>query len=160
MIAMIVAVDDQFLIGNGNQLPWYEPEDLKYFKKMTLGNAVLMGYNTYLSIINRNQKALPQRINYVLTYEKELVGGGIIVEDLDQLLNQYQNSDEKLFIIGGKSVYEALLPKVEYLYLTRIHKTHFGDIYLDIPLSEFSILQKKEVGHLSFEIYQRVKKCF
>ena len=85
-------------------MPWYEPEDLKYFKKMTLGNAVLMGYNTYLSIINRNQKALPQRINYVLTYEKELVGGGIIVEDLEQLLNQYQNSDGKLFIIGGKSV--------------------------------------------------------
>ncbi|MCM1514617.1 MAG: dihydrofolate reductase [Anaeroplasma bactoclasticum] len=158
MIAMIVAVDDQFLIGNGNQLPWYEPEDLKYFKKITLGSAVLMGYNTYLSIISRNQKALPKRINYVLTYEKELVGGGIIVEDLDQLLAKYQNSDQKLFIIGGKSVYESLLPKVEFLYLTRIHKTHQGDIYLSIPLSEFSIIQKEDVGHLSFEIYQRVEK--
>ncbi|MCM1259338.1 MAG: dihydrofolate reductase [Prevotella sp.] len=158
MIAMIVAVDDQFLIGNGNQLPWYEPDDLKYFKKVTLGNAVLMGYNTYLSIISRNHKALPKRINYVLTYEKELVGGGIIVEDLDQLLAKYQHTDEKLFIIGGKSVYESLLPKVEFLYLTRIHKTHSGDVYLSIPLSEFSIIQKEDVGHLSFEVYRRVKK--
>lgn len=158
MIAMIVAVDDQFLIGNGNQLPWHEPEDLKYFKKITLGNAVLMGYNTYLSIISRNQKALPKRINYVLTYEKELVGGGIVVENLDQLLARYQNNDEKLFIIGGKSVYESLLPKVELLYLTRIHKIYQGDMYLQIPLSEFAILQKEDVGHLSFEVYQRVKK--
>lgn len=52
MLSLIVAVDDNFLIGNNNELPWYEPNDLKYFKKVTTGKAVLMGYNTYLSIIN------------------------------------------------------------------------------------------------------------
>lgn len=158
MIAMIVAVDEQFLIGNGNQLPWYEPEDLRYFKRVTSGSAVLMGYNTYLSIISRNKKALPKRINYVLTYEKELDGGGIIVEDLHQLLTKYQNSDETLFIIGGKSVYETLMPWVQLLYLTRIHQKYIGDVYLQIPLSEFELIQKEGDGHLSFEVYQRVKK--
>lgn len=57
MLSLIVAVDDNFLIGNNNELPWYEPNDLKYFKKVTTGKAVLMGYNTYLSIINRLGKA-------------------------------------------------------------------------------------------------------
>ena len=51
MLALIVAVDDNFLIGNGNELPWYEPNDLKYFKQITWNKAVLMGYNTSLSII-------------------------------------------------------------------------------------------------------------
>lgn len=72
MLSLIVAIDDNFLIGNGNNLPWYEPEDLKYFKKVTLNHAVLMGYNTYLSIINRIGKALPKRKNYVLTEKLQL----------------------------------------------------------------------------------------
>ena len=59
MLALIVAVDDNFLIGKDNELPWYEPEDLKYFRSVTLNKAVLMGYNTYLSIIERNGKPLP-----------------------------------------------------------------------------------------------------
>ena len=70
MLSLIVAVDDNFLIGNNNELPWYEPNDLKYFKKVTTGKAVLMGYNTYLSIINRLGKPLPKRENYVLRMKR------------------------------------------------------------------------------------------
>ena len=116
MLSLIVAVDDNFLIGNNNELPWYEPNDLKYFKKVTTGKAVLMGYNTYLSIINRLGKPLPKRENYVLTYETQLPLGGIVVKDLDALIESY--SDKELFVIGGKMVYENLLSKVERLYLS------------------------------------------
>ena len=108
MLSLIVAVDDNFLIGNNNELPWYEPNDLKYFKKVTTGKAVLMGYNTYLSIINRLGKPLPKRENYVLTYETQLPLGGIVVKDLDALIESY--SDKELFVIGGKMVYENLPP--------------------------------------------------
>ena len=53
MLSIIVAMDKNRLIGRGNDLPWHYPEDLAYFKKVTMGKSVLMGYNTYLSIFNR-----------------------------------------------------------------------------------------------------------
>ena len=157
MISLIVAMDEHNLIGNGNQLPWYKPEDLKYFKKITLGTAVLMGYNTYLSIVSRLSHPLPNRINYVLTYEKSLPLGGIIVEDLEALLSEYENNNSKeLIIIGGKSVYESLVNRVERLYLTRIHEVFEGDVFLNIPLEEFELLGKTKGNGLTFEIYERI----
>lgn len=155
MLSLIVAVDDNFLIGNGNCLPWYEPTDLKYFKKITLHKAVLMGYNTYLSIINRNGKALPKRKNYVLTGEKQISGGGIIVTDLEKLLKEYQN--EELFVIGGKMVYENMLPRVDKLYLTRVKGTHEGNVYFPkIPFEEFRLISQEVVENLTFEVYERL----
>lgn len=155
MLSLIVAVDDNFLIGNGNCLPWYEPTDLKYFKKITLHKAVLMGYNTYLSIINRNGKALPKRKNYVLTEEKQISGGGIIVTDLEKLLKEYQN--EELFVIGGKMVYENMLPRVDKLYLTRVKGTHEGNVYFPkIPFEEFKLISQEVVENLTFEVYERL----
>lgn len=157
MLSLIVAIDDNFLIGNGNTLPWYEPVDLKYFKKVTLNKAVLMGYNTYLSIINRNGKALPKRTNYVLTEEDEISGGGIKVNDLEQLIKEYQN--DELFVIGGKMVYENMLPRVERLYLTRVKGSHEGNIYFPkIPFEEFKLLSQEVVDHLTFEVYERIKQ--
>ncbi len=155
MISLIVAMDEHNLIGNGNQLPWHKPEDLKYFKKITLGKAVLMGYNTYLSIVNRLSHPLPNRINYVLTYESELPSGGIIVEDLDALLDEYENNNKELIIIGGKSVYESLVHRVERIYLTRIHEVYEGDVFLNIPLEEFDLIGKTKGNGMTFEIYER-----
>lgn len=155
MLSLIVAVDDNFLIGNGNCLPWYEPTDLKYFKKITLHKAVLMGYNTYLSIINRNGKALPKRKNYVLTEEKQISGGGIIVTDLEKLLKEYQN--EELFVIGGKMVYENMLSRVDKLYLTRVKGTYEGNVYFPkIPFEEFRLISQEVVENLTFEVYERL----
>ncbi len=157
MLALIVAVDDNFLIGNGNNLPWYEPNDLKYFKKITLNKAVLMGYNTYLSIIARLGKVLPNRINYVLTEEKSLPKGGIIVDDLDKLILEYQNKE--LFVIGGKMVYEALLPRVDKLYLTRVKGSHVGNVYFPkIAFDEFMLISSEKQDNLTFEIYERITK--
>lgn len=156
MLSLIVAVDDNFLIGNGNALPWYEPSDLKYFKKVTLNKAVLMGYNTYLSIVQRNGKALPKRINYVLTEEKQISGGGIIVDDLEKLISEYQ--DDELFIIGGKMVYENMLSRVDKLYLTRVKGSHEGNIYFPkIPFEKFRLLSQEIVNNLTFEVYERIK---
>ncbi len=156
MLSLIVAVDDNFLIGNGNQLPWYEPTDLKYFKKVTLNKAVLMGYNTYVSIVNRIGKALPKRKNYVLTEESTLDGGGMIVTDLEKLINEYQN--DELFVIGGKMVYENMLPRVDRLYLTRVSGTHEGNVYFPkIPFEKFQLISSEKVENLTFEVYERIQ---
>ena len=60
MISMILAMDINNLVGKNNDLPWHYPEDLQYFKNVTLNKKVLMGYNTYLSIVNRLGKPLPK----------------------------------------------------------------------------------------------------
>lgn len=155
MLSIIVAVDENFLIGNGNDLPWNEPEDLKYFKKVTLGHSLIMGYNTYLSIVNRIGKTLPGRTSYVLTYEKELKHDAIIVDNIDELINKFK--DEELFVIGGKMVYEMLLPKADKLYLTRIEGAHEGNVYFPtINFSEFKLISSKKENNLTFEVYERI----
>ena len=155
MISMILAMDINNLVGKNNDLPWYYPEDLQYFKNVTLNKKVLMGYNTYLSIVNRLGKPLPKRVNYVLTYEKELPLGGCIVTDLKALLDKYRNSKEELFIIGGKSIYEMLVNDAQRVYLTRINQAHEGDTYLHcFDFSKYNLISKNESGILSFEIYE------
>ena len=156
MIAMILAMDKNNLVGKGNDLPWNYPEDLKYFKKVTLNKDVFMGYNKYISIVNRIGKPLPKRNNYVLTYQNELPLGGHIVKNIDEFLEKYKNTEEELFIIGGKSIYEMLASSVDYFYLTRINREHTGDVYLNcIDFSLFDLVSSESVGELSFEIYKR-----
>lgn len=159
MISLIVAVDKNFLIGNGNKLPWHYSADLKYFKKLTINNAVLMGYNTYLSIKNRLGRALPNRINYCLTYLDYLDDDVIVVKDLEELLCSYKNSGE-LFIIGGKMIYEMLLDKADRLYITKINKEFVGDVYF--PHVNFdNYIQKSSIveGDLEFVVYERKVEC-
>lgn len=157
MLAIIVAVDENNLIGNGNALPWYYPEDLKYFKKVTNYKAVLMGYNTYRSIIDRNGNILPNRVSYVLTEEESLPEGGIVVTNLDELIEAYKTSE--LYVIGGKMVYTELLPLVDRLYITRIPGTHEGDVYFpEVNYDEFKLLGTTKEKDLKFEVYERIKK--
>jgi dihydrofolate reductase len=152
---MILAMDKNNLVGKGNDLPWYYPEDLKYFKQVTLNKDVLMGYNTYLSIVNRLGKPLPKRVNYVLTYAKELPFGGIVVDDLEEFLKKYESSEEELFIIGGKSVYESLASRAQRIYLTRINEEHDGNLYLNcFDFSKYNLISQDIQGVLSFEIYE------
>lgn len=156
MLSIIVAVDDNFLIGKGNDLPWYEKRDLKYFKEVTMGHSLIMGYNTYLSITSRLGKTLPGRTSYVLTYEKTLEHDAIIIDDIDKLIEKFK--DEELFVIGGKMIYEMLLPKADRLYLTRIKGSHEGDVYFPtIDFSKYNKIKSEELDNLTFEVYEKVK---
>ena len=157
MLSIIVAMDPNRLIGCGNDLPWHYPEDLQYFKKVTIGKSVLMGYNTYMSIFNRLKKALPGRTNYVLTSKKALPGEGIIVKDLTEFLENKKT--EEVFIIGGKSVYEQFINLVGRLYITWIHKTYSGDTFFpEFDLQDFQLIQVNETPNCTFSVYERKQK--
>ena len=154
MISIIVAIGKNNLIGKGNDLPWYYPEDLKYFKNTTLNKPVFMGYNTYLSIYNRLGKALPKRTNYVLTYEDTLPGEGIVIKDLEQFT---KNHEEEVFCIGGRMVYEMMLPYADRLYITRVNKDYEGDVFFPkYDESLFKLVSSIKSGDLTFEIYERI----
>ncbi|MBQ3001847.1 MAG: dihydrofolate reductase [Bacilli bacterium] len=154
MLSLIVAIGVNGLIGKNNDLPWHYPEDLKYFKRVTLNHNVFMGYNTYLSIYNRLGKALPNRNNYVLTYESSLPGGGIVVKDINQILELSKSED--VFVIGGMMVYNMMLPYVDSLYITRIKKEYEGNVFFPkYDESMFELVSADDHGEICFEVYKR-----
>lgn len=119
----IVAVDEEYNIGNDKELLMYLPNDLKNFKKHTEGKVVVMGRKTLESL--PKGKPLPNRINIILTTNKEYKAEGCLIvyslEELFKLLKRYE--DEDIFIIGGAEVYNGLIPYCKYGYITKIKKT-------------------------------------
>ena len=142
MISLIVAKDRNNLIGKANDLPWNYPEDLKYFQKMTKGKSVLMGYFTYLSIFDRLGKPLPNRENYVITFEESLIGNPHIVQgDIEGFLRNWPE-DEELVIIGGKTIYEWLYPFCDTLYITETDSYYWsGSEYVKLGQMVWEVIE-------------------
>jgi len=159
MISLIAALDINGCIGKEGDLPWYYPEDLKYFRRLTLNHRVLMGRKTFDSILARRGSPLPQRTNIVVTRNKDFNYPNItIITDLNKFLKE-KHLDE-VFIIGGREVYKSTLPYADRLYLTHIKKVYFGDVFFPEYEKEcFSLVSKEDIGELEFAIYERNKKC-
>ncbi len=125
-ISLIVAMSDNAVIGRDNQLPWHLSEDLKQFKKITMGHPIIMGRKTFESI----GKALPGRENIVVTRKPDFSAEGVTVcRDLTSLLKQHLSSEEEVFVIGGSELYEQALPHVRKLYITLIEDEFEGDAF-------------------------------
>jgi dihydrofolate reductase len=143
-INLIVAYSNNYVIGNNNDIPWYYKEDLIYFKKITTEtidkskkNIVISGYNTHLSIPNNYLK---DRINIVITTKKiENKDNIYYVNSFDNALELcekliFDDIVEKIFIIGGESIYNCFRYSEYYkfldkVYLTRIYKDFVGNKY-------------------------------
>ena len=122
----IVAMADNGVIGRGNGLPWHLPDDLKRFKALTMGHALLMGRRTYDSI----GRALPGRRNLVLTRNANWQAPGCdTVTSLDAARTRAGN--ETLFVIGGADVFTLCWPIVGRLELTEVHADVEGDTFLE-----------------------------
>ena len=114
MISIVVALAKNNVIGKKGSLPWYYPEDLKYFRKLTWGHKILMGRKTFESIINRNKKPLPGRKHMVATRDSHFFHPEIeVIRDLEAFLKQ--DFSEELFVIGGAEIYRAALPHAQRL---------------------------------------------
>ncbi len=138
--SLIVAVADNGVIGNNNQLPWCISADLKYFKCVTLGKPIIMGRLTYESI----GKPLPGRTNIVVTRDSAWQADGVErASDLAEALAIAKKiaDDAKLeevMIIGGATIYSEALPQADRLYLTRVHTQVEGDAFFpELDLNEW-----------------------
>ena len=135
MIIGIVAVDRNGAIGKGGKLPWHYSADLKFFKQTTIGNACVMGYNTWLTL----KKPLPNRLNIVLSRKAEIPPQEslVIMRDVDSVLAMAKVLTTDLFVIGGARVYESFLPYIEKWIVTEVPlkvegaDTFVPSIYLD-----------------------------
>ncbi len=155
MIALIVAMDQHGLIGKDNTLPWHYPEDLKYFKKTTLNHTVVMGRKTYDAIVSKLNKPLPNRDNVVLTTQNKPFKGARVIHNLSAYLETIPE-DQTVFIIGGRTVYQAALPFVDRLYMTHINQTFEGDTYFpDYDKTLFQEIKRNTAGDLTFSVYER-----
>lgn len=136
MINLIVATSLNGTIGKNNKIPWDIPDDLRYFKKKTLGSSIIMGRKTFESI----GKPLPKRENIVITSNENYRKKGVIVVDSLEKAIKKANHFNEIFIIGGQKVYEEALnlKVVEKIYQTKIHKEIPGDRFF-YPPKEFKL---------------------
>jgi dihydrofolate reductase len=155
MINLIVAISKNNIIGKKNNIPWYYPEDLKYFKKITTGKTVVMGRKTFQSIIDRNGKILPNRQNIVITRDQNFKHENVIViNDVNEYIKNFKN--EEIFVMGGSEIYNLFMPHTDKLYITHVNKEYDGDVYFpEIDYSQFELISKDDQNELSFCVYQR-----
>lgn len=131
-LAIIVAAARNGVIGMNNQLPWHLPQDLKYFKTVTMGKPVIMGRKTYESI----GRPLPGRVNIVITRNKAWAASSdlVVVNTLDDALAaaaRVTGGSElaEAMIIGGAELYRCALPLVDRVYLTEVALEPDGDAF-------------------------------
>jgi dihydrofolate reductase len=122
-IKAIAAMSENRVIGKDGRIPWYISEELKWFKKTTMGNVVLMGRKTFESI----GKPLPGRTNIVLSNSGFNVPGVIVVKSIEEALEKFKG--QNIFICGGAQVYSIALPLCSELFITHINGLFEGDAF-------------------------------
>lgn len=143
MLSIIVAVAKNYVIGKDNKLIWHLPEDLKRFKNITTGKKIIMGRKTFESL----GRVLPNRKHIILCNDAEINIDDENVEILDdlKLLNQYIESDEECFVIGGATIYRLLMPYSNKLYITHINQEFEGDVYFpEIDENEWKVAEREK----------------
>jgi dihydrofolate reductase len=163
---MIVAMAKNRVIGRENQLPWHLPEDLKYFKRVTMGKPIVMGRKTYESI----GRPLPGRLNVVLTRDARWQAEGVTpAQTIDGALavaiaQAESKEKDEVMIIGGDQVYALCLPLVDRLYVTQVHAEVEGDAYFpEVDWSQWHQISSEDHQasdnnpyDYSFVVYDRV----
>lgn len=115
-IELIVAMSNNYAIGNNNKLLWHIPEDLRRFKELTSGHSVLMGRKTWESLPEK-YRPLPNRENFVLSSNQNfIVNGAETIHSLDLIPLR-----EKLFVIGGSEIYRQTIQYADIIHLTQVH---------------------------------------
>ena len=161
---LIVAVDDNWAIGNKKQLLVSIPADMKFFRETTIGKVVVMGRKTLETF--PGGQPLKKRTNIVITRDKNYkVKDAIVVHTMEELLEELKKYDEEeIYVIGGETIYRQMLPYCKLAHVTRIHHTYEADTYFP-NLDEMEdweitgISEEQTYFDLEYEFvrYERVK---
>ncbi|MFJ7725647.1 dihydrofolate reductase [Neobacillus sp. NPDC097160] len=160
MISFIVAMDENRAIGKNNQLPWHLPEDLKFFKRVTMGHPIAMGRKTHESI----GRVLPGRENIIITRQHDYKSDECtIFNSVEEFVRYCQRKDDEIFVIGGAEIFKATFPYADRLYITYIYKSFDGDTFFpefnldkwELNSSEKGIKDEKNPYDYEFRIYDR-----
>lgn len=126
---LVVAVDENWAIGNKNKLLVSIPNDMKMFRELTTGNVVVLGRKTLETF--PNGQPLKNRTNIILSRNKGYeVNGATVVHSVEELLEELKKYDsEEIYVIGGDSIYKQMLPYCDTAHVTKIDHAYEADSY-------------------------------
>ena len=163
IVSAIVATAKNNVIGKDNNIPWYLPDDLKYFKAKTLDHHIIMGRKSYESIGH----PLPKRTNIIVTQNPFYIASNcLIVHSVEEGLEMAQeNGEEEAFIIGGAQIYALSLPYLDRLYLTEVDLEVEGDVFFpSFDMNEWRLISEdprqasgKNEHDYNFKIFERIR---
>lgn len=140
-LSILVAHDQQRVIGYKNALPWHIPNDLKHVKQLSTGHTLVMGRKTFESI----GKPLPNRKNVVLTRDNNFKPDGVeVIHTIDDIYNL----EGHVFIFGGQTLFEVMIDKVDDMYITVVDGKHQGDTFFPPYTFEDWTVASSEEGQL------------
>ncbi|WP_441000241.1 dihydrofolate reductase [Fodinibius sp. SL11] len=154
-LAAIVAHDPNLVIGKGGDLPWHYSEDLKYFKRTTMGHPIIMGRVVFEEL---GGNPLPGRENIVLSRSSNYDHVPTF-SSFDKAL-EYLKEEEIVFLIGGGEIYRQFLDQCDKLFVTEIHQNYEGDTYFPEYRDEIGTtwkeIKREDHDKLSFVVYERM----
>ena len=163
MLSIIVAKAQNNIIGKDNKLLWHIPEDLKRFKDLTTGHTIIMGRKTFESL----GRVLPNRKHIVFTQNSDFKVNDENVKIVHSMLEiqEYIENKEENFVIGGAMIYNLLMPYVNKMYITEIHKDFEGDtvfpkinldIWKEVSREKGEDIEQNDLEY-DFVVYERKK---
>ncbi len=164
MINLIVAADKNWAIGKNNKMMWSIPSDMKFFRDATKGNVVIMGRKTLESF--PQGQPLKNRVNIVVTKNRDYkVKGAVVVHSIEESLEEAKKYAGEIYVIGGESIYRAMLPYCARAYVTKIDHafdadTYFPDLDADADWEMTKTSEEQTCFDLEyyFTVYERTVK--
>ena len=161
---IIVAVDKNWAIGKNNKLMWSIPADMKFFRETTKGNIVIMGRKTLESF--PQGQPLKNRVNIVITKNPDYKGkDAVVVHSIDEAIAESKKEEGETYVIGGESIYRAMLPYCDTALVTKIDHAYDADTYFpnldadkDWQMTKISDEQTCFDLEYYFTVYERVTR--
>ena len=142
ILSLLVAADENNVIGKDNKLPWHLPHDLKYFKNQTWAMPILMGRKTFESI----GEPLQGRKSIVITRSNDWKHDGVeVVHSIEQAIEEAKKLGVKeVFVIGGAEIFKTSFSQANRIYLTRIHHKFEGDVFFpEVSEADWTLVQNR-----------------
>ncbi|PYS24860.1 MAG: dihydrofolate reductase [Acidobacteria bacterium] len=158
VIVGIVAIDRNLAIGKGGTLPWHYSADMRFFKQTTIGNAVVMGRRTWITL----NKPLKDRMNIVLSSQPATTNSIVTLPDVKSVLTLAGSLTRDLYVIGGAKVYQAFLPHIERWIVTKVPLSVEGaDTFMPANFLEgFELSEVRQLDEeLRVKFYERVSEA-
>lgn len=153
-ISLIAAVASNGVIGNGNEIPWYHPEDLEHFRETTIGHTLLLGRKTFQSV----NGPLDQRDHIVLSqsWTESQHENVTVARDKTEAANIIaQKGVERIFVCGGGTVYEQYMDAADELIITHVPGAPAGDVHFPTIGEEWSVTERDERDEFVIARYER-----
>ncbi len=161
MLKILVAFDENRVIGKNNALIWHLPADLKRFKALTTGHVIIMGRKTFESI----GRPLPNRTTVVISRQQDLkIEGVILAHSVEEaILKAKSISRDDIFIVGGAEIYQLSLPLADQILVTQLHDIFEGDAFFpeispaiwEVAEQERGVTDEQNAYQFSYITYAR-----